>query len=523
MKFVAATLLFALATPAVGVASTSPRPTPADLAAAVDSFAARAISAGLAPALGVAVTLDGQVILSRSHGSNDTTAGVPAGDDTLWYVASTSKSFTGFGVALLAQQGAVALDQPIEKLLPNARWPPSSSPRELTLASFLSHTHGLEDLAIVTSAAFTGELPERCWPALLALARPTGSRDLVYSNLGYNVAAMVIDVLRPEGWRKYLEEKVFQPAGMTETFARVGGLEPRRIARPHRMRADGRFETEAFFKTDATMNSAGGHLSTLHDLARWTIVQMDGGTIDGRQVFPSEAVALSQRLIAKQTREPAKRFTEFDREGWGAGWDLGSYRGEPMVSRFGGYHSFHSHLSFLPRRRVGVVAMVNGGRGASVAALLATLAYDLEAGRPEALEQAERRLQELREEIPTGRARTAESDAQRADRQRHPLGRPRADFAGRYFAPGFGTIEIDLREGALSYRWGAVHGPVEIYDAAKSQLRIEIAGSGRVVTFTFGESGPAHQLEVDEVPFSRERPGARPALPCGPEPRPSIQ
>src|SRR6185436_14248756 len=160
----------------------------------------------------------------------------------------------------------------------------------------------------VSSAAFTGAIPEARWPELIARAGPMPTHDLVYSNFGYNVAAMVIDAIRPEGWKRYLQHEVFLPAGMTETYARVSGLDSKRIAKPHRLLADGRYVTEPFFKTDATMNVAGGHLATLRDLARWTMVQTDSGILDGRRVFPAEAVASSHRLIARQTREQAKRF-----------------------------------------------------------------------------------------------------------------------------------------------------------------------------------------------------------------------
>ena len=57
--------------------------------------------------------MDGRTIYSKSHGMADVTAGVPADDRTLWYIASTSKSFTGFGVALLAHKGVLRLDAPI--------------------------------------------------------------------------------------------------------------------------------------------------------------------------------------------------------------------------------------------------------------------------------------------------------------------------------------------------------------------------------------------------------------------------
>ena len=480
----------------------SVRPDAATIARAVDSLATRAVAQGLAPALGVAVTMDGRTIYSRSHGAVDVSAGVPTNDRTLWYLASTSKSFTGFGVSLLAHRGALGLDAPITALLPRVRWHPAVRADTLTLAHFLSHTHGINDRAVVSSAAFTGAIPEPHWPELIVRAEPMPTKDLVYSNFGYNVAAMVIDAIRPEGWRHYLERSVLRPAGMRETYARVSGLDPKRIAKPHRLLANGRYVTEPFFKTDATMNSAGGHLATLHDLARWTIVQTDGGQIDGRRAYPAEAVALSHRLIARQTRDEAKRFAFFEREGWAAGWDIGTYEGEPMVSRFGSYHSTRSHLSFLPRRRMGVVAMSSGGPSA-LTDVVAAFAYDLEAGRSSARERAEDRLAELRARLGQALVAVATQDSARAARQLQPLGRALADFAGKYTEPSFGTITFTMRDDRLEYRWGAVHGPAEIYDAAKGQWRIEIAGSGAIVTFAFADAGPARSLSLQGVTFAR--------------------
>lgn len=491
--------------PLHGLTAQGSRASAAEIARAVDSLAARGVSEGLTPAIGVAVTMAGRTIYSKSHGFTDVTAGTRADDRTLWYVASTSKSFTGFAISLLAQEGVIRFDAPITTLLPNARWHPDVNPQQLTLAHFLSHTHHLNDNAVVSSAAFTGAIAEARWPSLIALATPTGNNDLVYSNFGYNVAAMVIDAVRPEGWRRYLEQHVYRPAGLKETYARVSGVDPKRIAKPHRLRADGRYATEPFFKTDATMNSAGGHIATLNDLARWTIVQMDSGVIDGQRVFPADAVQLSHRLIAKQTRDQAKRFAFFDREGWGAGWDLGTYEGERMVSRFGGYHTTRSHLSFLPHRRIGVVALSTGGLGSALTAVVAAFAYDLEAGRPDARQRVEQRLADLRTQLAQARQSVATEDSVRAARQRQPLGRELADFAGRYTEPSYGTITFTPRDGGLQYSWGALYGPVEIFDAATSQMRIEIAGSGNVATFQFSERGTARAVQVQGVMFTRRR------------------
>lgn len=480
----------------------SPRATPAEISRAVDSVAARVVASGLSPGLGVAVAMDGQTIFSRAYGWADETNRIRADERTLWYVASTSKSYTGFGIALLATQGVVDLSVPIGTLLPGVAWPAGADPERLTLAAFLSHTHRLDDNAVVQSAAFTGAIAESRWPSLIRFARPRSDTNLVYSNFGYNVAAMVIDRTRPEGWRRFLDSAVYRPAGMTKTYARLSGLDPRRIAKPHAFQPGGGFVTRPFEKTDATMNSAGGHVATLHDLARWTIVQMDGGRIDGKQVFPAEAVRLSHRLIARHTAEASKRFAYFDREGWGAGWDLGSYQGEPMVSRFGGYSTIRSHLSMLPGRRIGVVAQANGPGGGAATDLIAALVYDLEAGRPNARALASARLDSLVALQPAARARAAASDSVRRSRQR-PLSRPLADLAGSYEHEAFGTLTFIVQGNALRYRWGALEGATEVFDATRDELRFEIAGTGYVVGFRFDGPGAARTLDLMGATFVR--------------------
>jgi CubicO group peptidase (beta-lactamase class C family) len=485
------------------LAAQAPRPAADEIARAVDSLSARVVSAGVSPALGVVVVMDGRKIFQKSYGMADATQGIPADDRTLWYLASTSKSFTGFGIALLVHRGRLDLAAPMTTLLPGVRWPDSVDATQLTLARFLSHTHYLNDNAVVQSAAFTGAIPERQWPTLIRFATPTGNRDLVYSNFGYNVAAMVIDRLQPEGWRRFLETAVYRPAGLRETYAHVSGLDARRIAKPHGFGPDNTFITRKFEKTNETMNSAGGHLATLNDLARWMIIQMDSGRIDGKQVFPEAAVAISHRLIARHTVDRSKRFAYFDREGWGAGWDIGSYQGEPMVSRFGGYSTTRSHLGFLPRRRIGVAAQVNGPGSSLATDIVAALVYDLEAGHPTARNTAHARLDSLLAQLPAARQSAATTESTRRERQR-PLRRPLADFAGSYANEAFGTVTFITQGDSLRFRWGVLEGPVEVMNAERDMLRIEVAGGGTPVTFKFEATGPAREIDLAGARFQRE-------------------
>ncbi len=455
----------------------------------VDRLVTRALTAGLGPGLGVAVTWHGRIIHSRSYGFADATANIRADNETLWYLASTSKSITGFLVALLAHEGRLDLAAPITRLLPTARWPEGYPASTMTLAHFLSHTQRLSPGALVQQAAFVGEAPEHTWPELLQYSAVVPTTDLLYNNLGYNVAAMVIDRLEPEGWKALAERRLLRPAGMGNTFARVSGLDPRRIAKSHEVQPDGRFVSSPFAKADRTMNSAGGHLATLHDLARWTLVQMDSGRLDGRQVFPAAAVALSHRMIARQTREAARRFAFFDREGWGSGWDLGTYEGARMVSRFGGYDNLRSHLSFLPELRVGVVAMANSSLANGVTDIVAAMVYDLVGGRADAITRANERLDARIARRDTTLRSVADAARDRRARLGQSLSRDWDAYVGAYQAPGYGTIELAPSPDGMTYRWGVLSGPVEVVDAATERLHLNFAGVDATLTFRFPAEG----------------------------------
>jgi CubicO group peptidase (beta-lactamase class C family) len=478
------------------------RPAPSQIAARVDEFAQQAMSKGVGSALGVAIVMDGEIVYERAFGMADATARIAATKNSLWYIASTSKSFTGMAVAILASQGKIDIHAPINTVLPNAKWHPDVKPETLTLADFLTHTMGLSPGAVVENAAFTGNMPESRWPELLQYSTPLPTRDMIYNNLGYNVAAMVIDRQRSEGWRKYLEAMVFAPVGMRETYHRVSGLDPRRIAKPHDIEKDLSFKTRPFVKNDRTMNSAGGHLATLHDLARWTIVNMQDGKIDGRQVLPAAAVRMAHQQLAPHTREPSRTFGPFKRSGWAIGWDIGTYEGEPMVSRFGSYDATRSHLSYLPARNIGVVAMTTSPLASRFTDIIAAYAYDLEAERPDALARAEAGLASITDRLKTLPEQLAATEATRAARQK-PLAHPLSSYTGTFEHPGYGTMTWTVHDGRLHYRYGAFSGPVEIYDADKNQFRADYGGGGSVATFVLDAGGKVREVVFEDVKFTR--------------------
>lgn len=157
----------------------------------------------------------------------------------------------------------------------------------------------------------------------------------------------------------------------------------------------------------------------------------------------------------------------------------------------------------MPKRRFGVVAQTNGELASLATDILAAFAYDLEMGHPNAHAIAGKRLQELIDRRPALLAEIAKSEAKRASRQK-PLNRPLSDFAASYRHEWYGTITFEVRGDKLHYKWGAIRGVAEVFDADDDVLRIEVVDTGNTVAFDFPGSGPARAIELRGETFQRQ-------------------
>jgi len=475
--------------------------TPSPHYAALDSFISRAFALDVTPGLAVAVVQGDRIIYARGFGYADIEAGRRVEPDkTLFYIASTSKSFTAFLAALLDHRGELDLDAPISRYLPELRLRSPLSADAITLRHLLTHTHGIASDGlhpIVVRTAYTGVYTDSLLIDLLGdyPPSPTG-REYNYGNLGYNIAGLVIDALMDRGWKDLQRKDVFLPAGMRQTTARTSRIDRGQLAMPYAADPQG-YHRIHFAKEDANMHAAGGHLTTAADLARWLEAHMNGGRIDGRQIFPAEVVAETHRQQATQDRD----FAYFHRYGWGLGWDLGTYEGDTLIHRFGGFPGFRSHISFMPRHGIGVVALVNGGIGSRLTDLVAAYAYELLRGKPGIEGKYERMLAQFAERAADLRRRIAEGRAERAGRQ-EPLPHPLDAYAGTYENRELGRIEWRVVDGKLRAEMGVMRSDAEVYDAAANQLRVELRGGGEVVEFVF-KDGKAVALRYMGRDFTR--------------------
>ncbi len=229
--------------------------------------------AGNVPGASVLVMHDGRPVVRRGFGRADLEAGAAATPSTNYRLASVSKQFTAASILLLAQDGALSVDDPLSRWLPSL--PPAT--RGITLRHLLTHTSGLVDYEDLMGDDWQGQIRDAGVLELLEredrLYFPPGS-DYRYSNGAYALLALIVEKASGLAYPEFLRQRIFEPLGMHDSIAYVAGGPDV----PHRAwgySADG----EGWKRTDQSTTSAvlgdGGIYSSIDDLARWDAAMYD--------------------------------------------------------------------------------------------------------------------------------------------------------------------------------------------------------------------------------------------------------
>ncbi|HEV8125217.1 MAG TPA: serine hydrolase [Gemmatimonadales bacterium] len=457
----------------------------------VESILRRADSLQLSPGFAVAVVCGDSIAYVRGFGTADLATGRVVTGDTPFYIASTSKALTALAIARLAMEGKLDLDAPLSRYLPSLKLKPPLSADSITLRSMLSMTWGVADGPVDFRMSYTGEGSRA---ELLKLLETHGAREtghaFAYSNLPYQILGLMLEEKFGQSWKDIVGETVLQPIGMRNTTARRAPGDTGVIAMPHQATAEG-FRRIHLGKEDGNLHPAGGHFSSARDLARLLVVELNDGKIGGRQVEPAAAIQESQRRQSTQDRMASV----IHRHAWGLGWDIGTLYGDTILHRPGGFAGYQSHISFMPRRRMGVVVLANGGSMSSALVdLLLGGIYDPVLGSAAGAARLDSTMTAAAFQAAQERRRIAADLARRAARQQ-PLPHPLESYAGTYVNPESGRVVWSVEGGSLVVRMGAALGEAEVYDATANRFRVEIAGSGTVAGFRF-ETGTGRAAAV---------------------------
>src|SRR5262245_7620456 len=242
----------------------SPGPARAEDCDAVDQTVRSEMAARHIPGVSLAIVKDGALARTAAYGRMRLSPDEAAAPATIYKLDSVTKQFTASGIMLLVQAGQVGLDDPVRSHLPGA--PPAWDP--ITIRNLLTHTSGLAHdppsgyPPVAVQNAHPGAMLARLFQ-MQPLFSP-GTR-YAYSNAGYSALACVIQLVAQQPYLRFMRERIFDPAGMSNTWLDF-------MRRPDAARATGYFWDWSGWtasRARTTTMGAGGIQSHVFDLARW--------------------------------------------------------------------------------------------------------------------------------------------------------------------------------------------------------------------------------------------------------------
>jgi len=469
---------------------------PADraLAADVDAFAKTVMPLAGIPGMAIAVIRGDQAILVKGYGFADVERGIPVTENTAFYIASTTKAFTALTVALMADRNTVDLDAPITRYLKGVHWAPTVNPDSITLRHLLSHASGIDgDGPVIWRTAFTGDHDNARLKDLLQYHGSNGlGHAYRYTNLGYNIAGLIIDDVTHGKWQDAIATNVLRPLGMSRTTAYVSRVDSAQRAMPYEWEPAGPQRLH-YSKADGNMQAAGGLVSTAADFAKWLEMQLNQGRVGGKQVFPARVIAETQRQQVAMSGTRGEQKTV----GYTLGWTIGVQGTDTVFMHGGGFSAFRTIVAFDRRNKIGVVVFGNEGTiGGGAIENIAQYVIDRGRDSAKAATVYAPRLAELPAVVERIKGRILEDRARRAARPQS-LSKPLEAYAGVFESVQGGTMTWTVREGRLWAEIGVLKSIATVFDNQTDRLRVELEpGTGTVVQFKFENDralGLSHQ------------------------------
>lgn len=488
-------LAAALLAPAGGQAQEAPF-------AGLDSLVERAMQDWGVPGVAIAVVRNDSVIFARGYGVREVGKPEPVDVNTVFAIASITKSFTAAGVGMLVDEGRLTFDDRAHTHLPDLEFADPWMTREFSVRDMLSHRSGLERgdwLWFGTDYDRTEVVRHIRYLRQVGPFRTTYG----YSNNMYIAAGQMIAAVTGMSWDEFMHRRIFEPLGMTRTNTSVRFLpEMDNVAKPHE-RIHGRVQRVPHGNLDN--EGPGGSInSTVLDMARYIRFQLGGGTFEGKQLLRPETLAEmhTPQTLIPITQDHRDAYPDLHFLAYGMGWEILDYHGRKVVQHSGSFDGMRARLSLIPEENAGFVILTNLGWGNMLDAALRNVLLDAllgDSGRDWSGEYL-------------ARVRRQEAEAvayeKRIREERVPGTKPSLaaeGYAGSYRDEGFGPATVKVEGGKLVLTLGPRHtGDMVHYhhDTFWCTWRDPRYGWS-LVTFSFAHDGSVTGMDVGGVRYYR--------------------
>lgn len=320
------------------------------------------------PGVAIGIVQHGKLVYSRGFGIQKLGSPDQAiTPQTLFHMASITKTFVATGVMQLWEQGKVDLDAPVTNYVPYFR---IDDPRytRITVRQMLSHSSGMPDVE-----DYEWNKPQNDDGALERYVRSLSSMKLKllfdpgtgfsYSNMAYEVLGDLIAKVSGKSFEDYVEANILRPLGMNTSALLLSQADPKLLAQGYTRPRGGDYASlkqVAAYPFNRMHSPSSDLMSNVVDMSRWALVNLNHGELDGKRILKRETHDLMWKPAVQVERcRRARTDCEKLPAYVGISWFIQNKDGHTVYAHSGGDDGFITNLLLVPDADLAMVWMFN--------------------------------------------------------------------------------------------------------------------------------------------------------------------
>jgi CubicO group peptidase (beta-lactamase class C family) len=324
------------------------KPLPSDFIEDIDSYIQEQMRQNKIPGLGVGIVENGEVVYLSGFGKADSERQVTP--QTPFIIGSMSKSFTALAVMQLVEAGKINLDAPIVQYIPDFHLADYAISQRITVRHLLNQTSGIPNVIGLIQCTGTGEKTIQEAVEELSSVQPfsnPGDR-FQYSNPNYTTLGMLIETVSGQSYGEYVQENIFNPLEMRNSFTSQTEAESYGLSKGHRRWFGISVPSDLPYLQHAI--ASGYIISSAEDITHFLIANLNDGLFKGDSILSADGIAELHKPVAQSGNEY-----------YGMGWVIGYSGDEPILWHHGSTANYHSTMLIEPETDRGIVVLTNVG------------------------------------------------------------------------------------------------------------------------------------------------------------------
>lgn len=299
------------------------------------------------PGYAMCIVKDGEIVYSGLRGKANVRDDIKMSLTTQFNIGSVTKQFTAAAIYLLEEQGKLSLQDPVQKYIPEF----PTYPTPITIEMLLHHTSGIRDhleVAILLSrykekySTLDGMLD---WVIKYPELNTPPGTYFAYSNTNYMLLAVVIERLSGQSYAQYLQDNIFTPLGMKNTYVEDKKEKYHKDRTTH---YEINFKQTKAKRAETVMNALGavGVISTLEDMVLWDNNFSNNKLGNGSNALPKKMFTSGVTVDGTEVN-------------YGGGFLLKTYRNMQVQEHSGGWGEYLTQYRRFPDEHVSIIICVN--------------------------------------------------------------------------------------------------------------------------------------------------------------------